>query len=172
MTIFERYYTKNAEMYYTLSIPEPCTENWHTMSPGDGGRHCDKCCKTVIDFTDWEPCEVLFYLQANKNVCGHISAGMVDVPIFQPDEFVQYIDSTPLSLMKKIAAIFLFVFCIMSASCNNKPDSNRNTLTGDTTAISTPPPQNISAKKDSLHFDGAISIKIPDSTYNIPGDNK
>ncbi|HET6993111.1 MAG TPA: hypothetical protein VFJ43_17385 [Bacteroidia bacterium] len=42
-----------------IEVQEPCHENWQNMSPqarkdsfGEKGRHCDKCCKTVFDFTE------------------------------------------------------------------------------------------------------------------------
>jgi len=34
-----------------LSIPEPCHENWHQMTPTEQGRFCNACSKEVVDFS-------------------------------------------------------------------------------------------------------------------------
>jgi hypothetical protein len=34
-----------------ISIPEPCHENWHTMTPTQQGRFCNACAKEVVDFS-------------------------------------------------------------------------------------------------------------------------
>ena len=34
-----------------ISIPQPCSQSWQQMTPVEQGRHCESCCKTVVDFT-------------------------------------------------------------------------------------------------------------------------
>jgi len=104
-----------------ITIPEPCHEDWQRMTPNEQGRHCALCCKTVVDFSNWEPQEILFYLSANQadQVCGRFRNNQLNIPIPTPDTFVWQLSQTPLSLLKKIAAIFLFVFGLMTASCND-----------------------------------------------------
>lgn len=53
-----------------VQIPEPCTENWELMSPQDKGRHCNKCAKTVVDFTTMTDYNIVEYLKNNTNTCG------------------------------------------------------------------------------------------------------
>ncbi|GDY14310.1 hypothetical protein LBMAG53_31880 [Planctomycetota bacterium] len=36
-------------MPFTLSIPEPCPQDWDTMTPAGSGRHCAVCDKVVVD---------------------------------------------------------------------------------------------------------------------------
>jgi len=112
-------------MQQIIRIPEPCFENWNEMSSREQGRHCNACSKTVVDFTGWHPQEILFYLKANAGTCGRFRNDQLNVPIPSPDEFVQHISSSSLPVMKKIAAVFLFVFCIMAASCNEQPLENK-----------------------------------------------
>lgn len=108
-----------------IHIAEPCHEDWNNMSPNEQGRHCAQCCKTVVDFTNWETNEIVYYLKANaeKGVCGRFNEQQMNTPIPTPEEFVTHIRYMPLTEIKRVAAIFLFVFGILAASCN----------TGDTT---------------------------------------
>lgn len=54
------------------SIQKPCTEDWGRMSPEEQGRHCQVCCKTVVDFSKKSNTEIIGFLQSNsdKKVCG------------------------------------------------------------------------------------------------------
>ena len=53
-------------------ISKPCHENWDAMTPQSGGRHCNECNRTVIDFTDWTDDEISTYLSqhAGEKICG------------------------------------------------------------------------------------------------------
>lgn len=55
----------------TLNIPEPCNENWQEMTPVTGGRHCDTCAKTVIDFTIYTDAELIrfFTQKQHTSIC-------------------------------------------------------------------------------------------------------
>jgi len=61
----------------SISIPQPCHELWHNMAPVEQGRHCQSCCKTVVDFMQMTSNEVISYLAAKHNVCGRFSAGQL-----------------------------------------------------------------------------------------------
>ncbi|WP_158288503.1 carboxypeptidase-like regulatory domain-containing protein [Mucilaginibacter psychrotolerans] len=56
-----------------ISIPTPCHEDWQQMSPVAQGRHCQSCCKTVIDFTAMSNADIIGYLATHSNTCGRIS---------------------------------------------------------------------------------------------------
>ena len=132
-----------------ISIPTPCHEDWNAMTPDDKGRHCALCSKTVVDFTQWHPQEILFYLQQNaaKRVCGRFAAVQLNEPIPTPEDFVYQLSRFTLPFLKKAAAIFLFAFSVMAVSCNGKTmgqsvnielakiDSPPHRLTGDTTLL-------------------------------------
>jgi hypothetical protein len=57
----------------SISIPEPCSQQWQQMTPVDGGRHCERCCKTVVDFTAMADVEIISYFAVKNNVCGRFN---------------------------------------------------------------------------------------------------
>lgn len=54
----------------SISIPQPCHQNWNQMAPVDQGRHCMQCSKTVTDFTTMTNTEIINYFARHGNVCG------------------------------------------------------------------------------------------------------
>lgn len=68
--------------HFSISIPEPCNENWDAMSPGNGGRHCSACAKSVVDFTGKTPEEIKSYLisQKGKRTCGRVDSRVLKQP--------------------------------------------------------------------------------------------
>jgi hypothetical protein len=69
---------------FTISIKEPCTQNWDEMSPDNTGRFCASCQKTVIDFTKFSEEELISYFQQQKNiVCGRLTEKQLSIPIPQ-----------------------------------------------------------------------------------------
>jgi hypothetical protein len=54
----------------SISIPQPCHENWNQMTPVEQGRHCTQCSKTVTDFTVMTNNEIINYFARQGNVCG------------------------------------------------------------------------------------------------------
>jgi hypothetical protein len=55
-----------------VTIPTPCNENWDSMLPEEKGRFCQSCAKTVVDFTNSSPEEIIDYFIKNKEskTCG------------------------------------------------------------------------------------------------------
>lgn len=111
-------------MNQLITIPQPCHEDWNQMTQQEQGRHCNACCKTVIDFTGWEPQEILFYLNINagNKICGRFTTEQLERPLPGAEEFVKEITLIPLSWIKRAAAIFIFAFMIGASSCNDKAD--------------------------------------------------
>lgn len=59
---------------YQVDIAEACAENWNEMAPRDKGRHCDKCAKTVIDFTNKTDRQIIAILEQQKGkLCGRLT---------------------------------------------------------------------------------------------------
>lgn len=104
-----------------ISIPQPCHEDWNDMTPADQGRHCSHCSKTVVDFTQSRPQEILFYLNqhSSEKLCGRFNPEQIVEPIPSPEDFVKQLSYFKMPLLRKIAAIFLFAFSVMAVSCND-----------------------------------------------------
>jgi hypothetical protein len=56
-----------------ITIPQPCHEQWQNMTDAQGGRYCNSCAKTVVDFTLMSNEQIIDYLTNTNNVCGRIS---------------------------------------------------------------------------------------------------
>lgn len=81
----------------SISIPESCNQPWELMSVVAGGRHCDNCCKTVIDFTGMTDIEIINYFTAKNNVCGRFS----DPQLTSVNLLLNHRDVKPLANRKK-----------------------------------------------------------------------
>lgn len=65
-----------------LSVPQPCQENWDTMTTNERGRHCSNCNKTVVDFSLYTDKELFnFFSNPNNNVCGRFNNYQLNRPI-------------------------------------------------------------------------------------------
>ena len=63
-----------------------CDRGWETLAPDKGGRFCDSCQKTVIDFTGWNREELIAWFKREPETCGMFERHQVDpryVPIEQ-----------------------------------------------------------------------------------------
>jgi len=60
-----------------LNIPQPCNQNWNSMTATESGRHCQSCSKTVVDFTRMSNDEIIGYLSTNRHVCARIGAQQI-----------------------------------------------------------------------------------------------
>jgi hypothetical protein len=105
--------------FYSISIPEPCHENWNTMIPEEKGRFCNSCSKTVIDFTTMDTLEVQDFINHNKqnNICGHFKQT-------QLNNINLYIPSHVLIQKQGFNRMFLWTLLIVMGTslmnCTNK----------------------------------------------------
>jgi hypothetical protein len=58
----------------TISIPQPCSENWAQMRPDEKGRFCSRCAHSVRDFSGLKKEEALseveVALASGQRICG------------------------------------------------------------------------------------------------------
>lgn len=91
-----------------ISIKNPCHENWNEMTPNEQGAFCNKCVKTVIDFStkSLEEIELYFKNKTNDKVCGRFETSQLDSLSF--DAFFKRFKL--MTLTKRFAIIVFFTF--------------------------------------------------------------
>ncbi|HEU4717085.1 MAG TPA: hypothetical protein VFU15_04600 [Bacteroidia bacterium] len=97
-----------------VSIRKPCSEDWTKMTPQEQGRHCDKCCKVVVDFSGSSDQQIIDYLEhhSGSRVCGRFRKEQVSVPAVSA--------TIRKSRVKVFLAALVFVFgAFLFTSCNN-----------------------------------------------------
>lgn len=61
-----------------ITIPEPCHEDWATMTPTEKGKFCSVCTKEVFDFTQTSDEELVKRVTQGKNLCGRFKKSQLD----------------------------------------------------------------------------------------------
>jgi len=68
--------------FITVSLPEPCAEDWDKMKPNGCGKFCTSCQKTVFDFSQMPDESVARILNNNPTgLCGNFSEAQLNKPI-------------------------------------------------------------------------------------------
>lgn len=57
---------------HSFFIPRPCSESYGDMKAAEGGRFCDRCRKSVLDFTGKSDGEIVQAVQSGGSVCARI----------------------------------------------------------------------------------------------------
>ena len=120
---------------FTISIPEPCTENWNEMTPTERGKFCAHCKKDVIDFSSKTDLEIANFVKHNKeNFCGRF----IDT---QLDKEFSYTEQEKNSKLKYAAALALGLLAAENTVAeNNNPKTeivNKNSNKIDSTCLQT-----------------------------------
>lgn len=68
----------------SLSIENPCHEQWSDFTPTANGGFCSSCSKNVVDFTKMSDAEVLaFFTNKPANTCGRLRTDQLKSYSFQ-----------------------------------------------------------------------------------------
>jgi TonB family protein len=104
------------EPFKGVSVPQPCNASWDGMSPGNEGRFCSLCSKTVIDFTQKTTAEIKSFLGRNKQkrICGRFRKEQVE-------EKQTFFPKSP--------PLWIFAVAILYAFGESLFDMNRHALT-------------------------------------------
>lgn len=112
-----------------LSIPEPCHEDWNTMTPVEKGKFCDSCQKQVFDFSVMSDRQLaeFFKKPSTGSVCGRFMTDQLDRDIEIPRKRIPW--------LKYFFTIALPAFFLsLKASASNKQGEIklRKAVTADT----------------------------------------
>lgn len=115
-------------------IAQPCHESWQQMTADNGGRHCAQCCKTVIDFSEWETTDIVQYLRTNAGTCGRFKKSQLNIPQPPQEEVVRSIWRSGMQIAYKVAATVLLFFSVGFSSCvtDSKNSSSQTAQVADT----------------------------------------
>lgn len=94
---------------FKIEIPNPCHEDWNTMTPEAKGRFCGSCEQIVIDFTGMIPREIATTLSSQKNICGRVTAPQLEQTYFLPNKAYHFFP------LRSIAAGFLLMLSPLAA---------------------------------------------------------
>jgi hypothetical protein len=76
----------------SLTISEPCSENWDQMSANEKGRFCSNCQKTVIDFREMSDRKLAeFFKKPPGMVCGRFFLDQLERPIPIPQKRIPWL---------------------------------------------------------------------------------
>lgn len=105
----------------SIQIPNPCSENWAAMHPKDNGRHCDSCCKVVVDFTQMDTAAIVNYINEHKDnkVCGHFRKDQIQQPVLIYSNSSNVLSKTKIFL----AALYIVFGATLFSSCSEKISS-------------------------------------------------
>ncbi len=91
-----------------ISIKKPCHENWDDMTPNQQGAFCNKCVKTVIDFStkSIEEIKDFFAGKQQEKICGRFEEQQLTTLSFNAffDRFKRF------EFIKRFAVIVYFTF--------------------------------------------------------------
>ncbi len=149
-------------MSQTFSIPQPCHEDWNSMTPASQGRHCAQCCKVVVDFSNWEPAAIEAYLftQQATSVCGRMREDQVDTNVVAPSAYLYQVMQSGLDFLKKIAAVVVFALFIANSAQAQKPvlqDTVKPMIMGKMIAPVRPPVKHPKVVKRPQHITGLVA---------------
>lgn len=148
-----------------ITIPKPCHESWNQMTPNEQGAFCQKCCKTVVDFTSKSTEEIIAALASKKKekVCGRFNNNQVSSP--------SILLQIPRNLLPKnipMHKAFVLALFITFGSTLFSCSTQLGQTMGDVAIIDTAEITNQSTLKqlESQHLmgDTILVIETPDST--------
>ena len=161
-----------------LEIKKPCGENWDNMRLGLISRHCGKCDKEVVDFTQMSKPEIFQYLYDNrdKKTCARIYAWQVDYTYEDIELTIKKLKPAQRKSNYYFYLLALGAFALGSCNYENKP-VNTEIVENINVGQVSPGADTAIKKNDSVPNEIKIGkIKpqriepIPDPSYIIQGE--
>lgn len=131
-----------------MHIAKPCHENYAGMPAYAGGRHCNVCSTTVVDFTKMSTPEIEAYFKdhAGQPVCGRYKASQVKSDalysrmLWSAKHRIESIRTRPfrLALLAMVSVMFTLSSCIMGKRADPEAFKNYNDDPADSTIKRSP----------------------------------
>lgn len=108
-----------------IQLSEPCSEDWDLMQPNEQGRFCGVCCKTVMDFTNWQPQDIAQYLidHAAEKPCGRFKQNHLNITINISD-ILPHVKKWEVPYLQKLTAVILVCFVLTNVACTEQGTHN------------------------------------------------
>lgn len=75
---------------FTLSVPNPCSEDWNSFAPTPSGGFCDRCQKNVIDFTKATDDEIIAFIRKKPaHACGRFRSDQLKTYVLSPPQKIK-----------------------------------------------------------------------------------
>ena len=141
-----------------ISIPKPCHEDWNRMSQREQERFCDKCCKTVTDFSGNSPEEIrqILFEKKNKKLCGRFTKDQLARPVRLNIAF-----QTPgihFSALEVFFVALLFAFGTTLFSCT----TYKNETVGEISISGIEPPASSADSQIAVTLTGVLLTQAPE----------
>ncbi|QCX01355.1 hypothetical protein FGM00_15015 [Aggregatimonas sangjinii] len=143
-------------MKYTITIPEPCHENWENMTATAKGRLCDSCKKEVVDFSNTSFSMLSQKLDSGAELCGR----------FRPDQLNRTLRSRKGNAIKHSGILVASVALLSGISPVIAQD---RTPTPTAIVMGRIAVQDDVGTKPIATDDSTISGKVSDSQGPLPG---
>lgn len=129
-----------------LQIENPCQQNWEEMTTLPGGRFCDHCEKTVVDFRAMSDLQAARYYQKSKRkICGIFRPNQLNKEILLPE---------PPSNFQRLKAVGALVSGLMIASSADAQTTTNNPIVIENVITNTKPKP--SRFKKIKYFSGIV----------------
>lgn len=116
----------------SLSIENPCAEQWSNFTPTANGGFCSSCSKNVIDFTKMSDDDVLaFFINKPANTCGRLRTDQLKNYSFKASSTI----NPGLTLLKAGFLSLMFALVSKEGSANAIPKQTSSEFVQHTTAI-------------------------------------
>jgi hypothetical protein len=66
---------------YIITMENPCSKDWNSMTPSEKGMFCGKCSKHVVDLAFASDDEILKQVSVNDKFCGRFSPEQLNRPL-------------------------------------------------------------------------------------------
>ncbi len=91
-------------MKITISVPEPCHEDWNAMSPRQQGRHCAQCDHVVADLTTATDAQLLALFTSDaKPKCARFDPRQLDRALGSAEP--KYARALPIAAFTSLVAV-------------------------------------------------------------------